>query len=183
MGEDLDLEVGARYNIALLLFFIPYFLFEVPSNWVIRRVGSRIWMSLLITCWGVSLLGMGFIRNWQSLAGLRVALGFFEAGLLPGAIFILGCWYVSDDIPCTLDYYYESKTKTCPMLTMIKRPYESASRISGFWMSSQLFAAFGPILAYCFSLISVGDGIYAQGWRWIVSTRSHCSFKADANDV
>lgn len=83
MGEDLDLEVGSRYNIALLLFFIPYFLFEVPSNWVIRRIGSRIWMSLLITCWGVSLLGMGFIRNWQSLAGYELRLDSLRLDFFP----------------------------------------------------------------------------------------------------
>ena len=36
---------------------------------------------------------MGFVRSWRSLAGLRTLLGLFEAGLLPGGIFILGCWY------------------------------------------------------------------------------------------
>lgn len=57
MDEDLALDVGARYNIALLVFFIPYFLFEVPSNWVIRRVGARYWLAMLITGWGTCVLG------------------------------------------------------------------------------------------------------------------------------
>jgi sugar phosphate permease len=71
---------GARYNIALLLFFVPYALFELPSNLVIRRIGARIWLSGLIIAWGVCVLGMGFVRHWVPLAILRILLGAFEAG-------------------------------------------------------------------------------------------------------
>lgn len=42
-----------------------------------------------------------------------------------------------------------------------------ATRVTGFWMTAQLASAFGPILAYALSLISVGDGIYTAGWRWM----------------
>ncbi|KAF2160172.1 hypothetical protein M409DRAFT_70679 [Zasmidium cellare ATCC 36951] len=140
MEEDLQLGVGARYSITLLVFFPSYWLFEIPSNWLVRRIGSRLWMSFLVIAWGLSVLGMGFVRNWNSLAACRAILGIFEAGLLPGGIFIVSSWY---------------------------RPYEMAKRISGFWMTSQLCSAFGPILAYGLSLIEVGDGMYARGWRWI----------------
>lgn len=52
MGKDLQLAVGDRYNIALLVFFAPYFVFELPSNYIIRRVGARWWLSFLIIAWG-----------------------------------------------------------------------------------------------------------------------------------
>ncbi|KAF7189455.1 MFS transporter prlL [Pseudocercospora fuligena] len=140
MGKDLKLVVGDRYNIALLVFFAPYFIFELPSNYIIRRIGARWWLSFLIVAWGASVLGMGFVQNWETLTGLRVLLGLFEAGLLPGAIFIIGCWY---------------------------RPYEMAKRVVGFFMLAGLFMAFGPIMAYGFTQIKVGDGMYAHGWRWL----------------
>lgn len=141
LGEDLGLAIGSRYSIALLVFFIPYALFELPSNMIIRRIGARFWMAFLITTWGACVLGMGFVHDWKILTVLRVLLGTFEAGLFPGAIFLIGCWY---------------------------RQYETAKRISIFYMAAMICSGFGPIFAYGLSLISVGDGMYAQGWRWIV---------------
>ncbi|KAM3422324.1 hypothetical protein BST61_g2683 [Cercospora zeina] len=139
MDEDLELT-GARYNVALLVFFIGYGLFELPSNYVIRRLGARFWLSFLITTWGACVLGMGFVDDWRILSVLRALLGVFEAGLFPGAIYIIGSWY---------------------------RTYETAKRISIFYMASLIAQGFGPIFAYALSLISVGNGKYTQGWRWI----------------
>ena len=138
MSTDLELT-GSRYNIALLVFFIGYGLFELPSNAVIRRLGARWWLSFLITTWGVCVLAMGFIDSWKLLSVLRALLGIFEAGLFPGAVFIIGSWY---------------------------RQYETARRISIFYMAALLASGFGPIFAYALSLISVGNGKYQQGWRW-----------------
>lgn len=139
-GEDLGLTQGARYNTALLVFFIGYGLFELPSNYVIRRIGARWWLSFLIVAWGCMVLGMGFIHTWQVLTILRAFLGVFEAGLFPGAVFIIGSWY---------------------------KQYETARRVSLFYMAALIASGFGPIIAYLLSLISVGDGMYARGWRWI----------------
>lgn len=104
MSEDLELTLGyvfstvaipfeviwhgltnasarrARYSIALLVFFIGYALFEIPSNMVIRRIGARVWLPFLIIVWGAAVLGMGFVHSWVSLTVLRVVLGIFEAG-------------------------------------------------------------------------------------------------------
>ncbi|KAF9892040.1 hypothetical protein FE257_002446 [Aspergillus nanangensis] len=140
MAEALELTIGARYNIALLLFFVPYALLELPSNVVIRRIGARIWMSFLIIAWGACILGMGFVHHWVPLAVLRVLLGAFEAGLFPGAVFIISSWY---------------------------RTYETARRVSIFYMASLFASGFSGIIAYGLSLIRVGDGIYREGWRWI----------------
>ncbi|KAF2107374.1 retrograde regulation protein 2 [Lophiotrema nucula] len=140
LAEDLGLAIGARYNIALLIFFVPYCLFELPSNMIIRRLGARYWLGFLITAWGVCVLGMGFVRSWQVLTVLRALLGMFEAGLFPGAVYIIGSWY---------------------------RQYETSKRVSIFYMASLLASGFGPIFAYALSLIRVGDGMYRRGWRWI----------------
>lgn len=140
LAKDLKLNIGARYSVALLVFFIGYCIFELPSNFIIRRLGARWWLSFLITAWGCCVLGMGFIHDWKSLTILRAFLGIFEAGLFPGAVYIIGSWY---------------------------RQYETARRISIFYMASLLSSGFGPIFAYALSLISVGSGMYSHGWRWI----------------
>jgi hypothetical protein len=57
MDAELGTNLGNRYSIALLVFFIPYFLFEVPSNIVLRKVGAARWLSFLSFGWGMSILG------------------------------------------------------------------------------------------------------------------------------
>lgn len=81
LADDLGLEIGARYSIALLIFFPGYAIFEIPSNMVIRRLGARWWLAILIIAWGCMVLGMGFISDWRHLTVLRAFLGCFEAGL------------------------------------------------------------------------------------------------------
>lgn len=119
LGPDLQLNVGDRYSIALLVFFIGYGIFELPSNMVIRRLGARLWLSFLIIVWGACVLGMGFVKSWVPLAVLRALLGVFEAGLFPGAIFIIGSWY---------------------------KQWETARRVSMFYMAALLASGFGPIV-------------------------------------
>lgn len=58
MAAELGLDVGSRYSIALLVFFITYFLFEIPSNIVLRKVGAANWLAFLCFAWGVVTLGI-----------------------------------------------------------------------------------------------------------------------------
>jgi len=89
LAKDIKLAVGSRYSVALLVFFIGYCIFELPSNYIIRRIGARYWLSFLITAWGCCVLGMGFIHDWKILTVLRALLGIFEAGLFPGCVYIV----------------------------------------------------------------------------------------------
>lgn len=66
-------------NVSVLVFYIGYVLFELPSNMVLQKVGPANWLSGLTLCWGIVTLCVGFVRSWQALAGLRVLLGIFEA--------------------------------------------------------------------------------------------------------
>ncbi|KIV90145.1 hypothetical protein PV10_07485 [Exophiala mesophila] len=140
MDQDLELRLGARYNIALLVFFIGYALFELPSNYILRIVGARVWIPILVLLWGICCLLMGFVTNWWSLVILRAFLGVFEAGLWPGTVYLIGAWY---------------------------KQYEAAKRITFCYMTGVFASGLSPIFAYALSLIRVGDGMYRQGWRWI----------------
>lgn len=94
MGEDLGLHIGSRYTIALVVFFPPYFFFELPSNIILRRVGSANWLSFIAFAWGTVMLGQGFVKSYAALAACRALLGLFEAGFFPGCVYLVTCWLV-----------------------------------------------------------------------------------------
>lgn len=77
------------------MFFIGYFLFQVPSNLVLEKVGVRRWISLLMVAWGVVSCLMIFIRGPVSFYGMRFLLGAAEAGFFPGVILYMKNWFPS----------------------------------------------------------------------------------------
>lgn len=80
MGQDLRLDIGERYTIVLVMFFPTYFFLELPSNIVLRKVGSANWLSFIAVSWGAVMIGQAFVKSWISLTICRVLLGAFEAG-------------------------------------------------------------------------------------------------------
>jgi hypothetical protein len=65
MNRELGFNVGDRYSIALLVFFVTYFIFEIPSNVVLRKVGAANWLSFLCFAWGLAVFGAGFAKKWE----------------------------------------------------------------------------------------------------------------------
>lgn len=81
VGMSLDLTLtGNKYNVILMLFFITYTLFEIPSNTIIRRVSVRYYLAALIVGWGTVAMCFGFTNNFAQMCVLRILLGTFEAG-------------------------------------------------------------------------------------------------------
>lgn len=74
------------------IFFLGYFVFEVPSNLVLARVGARIWIARIIFTWGIVSCGMAFVNSPSSFYVMRFLLGVAEAGFVPGILFYLGTW-------------------------------------------------------------------------------------------
>jgi ACS family tartrate transporter-like MFS transporter len=75
------------------IFFFGYFLFEVPSNVILTRVGARLWISRIMATWGVISAGTAFVHGPMSFYVLRFLLGLAEAGFAPGMIFYLSLWF------------------------------------------------------------------------------------------
>lgn len=88
MGTDLQLTVGARYNIINAVFFGPYVLFQLPSTVLLRKIGPKRFLSGATLAWGLATLACGFVREWRDLVALRVVLGACEAGFYPGGFFL-----------------------------------------------------------------------------------------------
>lgn len=98
MSRDLELSVGLRYSIITLVFFPTYIVFELPSTVLIRWIGPRIHLSAITLTWGAMMIGFGFVKDWKTLAGLRVLLGILEAGFFPGCMYLLRL--VSQGLSC-----------------------------------------------------------------------------------
>ena len=92
MNKDLGLSASA-FGFGAGIFFIAYFLFEVPSNLFLERVGARKWIARIMFTWGLISGGMAFVGGETSFYILRVLLGIAEAGFFPGIIFYLTLWF------------------------------------------------------------------------------------------
>jgi MFS transporter, ACS family, tartrate transporter len=92
MNKDLGLN-SQQYSIAAGIFFIGYFLFEVPSNLMLHKVGARIWIARILLSWGLVASLTGLVQSVHQLYGARVLLGFAEAGYYPGIVLYLTYWF------------------------------------------------------------------------------------------
>ncbi|MBC7841849.1 MAG: MFS transporter [Gemmatimonadaceae bacterium] len=92
MLADLGMSDTA-YGTGAGIFFIGYFLFEVPSNLILHRVGARVWIARIMVTWGVISILMMFVTGPLSFYLLRFLLGIAEAGFFPGIILYLTRWY------------------------------------------------------------------------------------------
>ena len=103
MNADLGLSQTA-YGFGAGIFFIAYFIFEVPSNLMLERFGARKWIARIMLSWGILSGAMAFIPAIARATGIgneyafyliRVLLGAAEAGFFPGIIFYLTLWFPS----------------------------------------------------------------------------------------
>ncbi|KAJ5168103.1 phthalate transporter [Penicillium canariense] len=138
MQKDLALNIESRYSLIVLIFFVPYVLFQLPSSIIVRKLGPRQFLAGITFLWGVVMLCFGFVHDWKVMMGLRIILGAFEAGLFPGAIYLLSLWY---------------------------RRYDVHKRYSSFYLISTVGASLSGVLAYGFMQMAGLGGLNA--WQWI----------------
>ena len=94
MKETLPWDV-AVYGLGAGIFFIGYFLFEVPSNMLLEKIGARKTLLRIMVCWGLIAAGMMFVQTPTQFYIARFLLGAFEAGFFPGMILYFTYWYPS----------------------------------------------------------------------------------------
>jgi MFS family permease len=146
MNQDLGLSQTA-FGFGAGIFFLAYFLFEVPSNLLLERFGARKWIARIMLSWGLLSGLMAFIPNIASATGMgsentfyliRVLLGAAEAGFFPGIIFYLTLWF----------------------------PAEYRARIVGYFMAAiPLSTVIGaPISGLLLTLHGAGG---LAGWQWL----------------
>ena len=92
MRGDLHMS-AADYGFAVGTFYWAYFLFEVPSNVIMEKVGARIWIARIMITWGIFATATAFVTGTTSFAIVRFLLGVGEAGFFPGLILYFTYWF------------------------------------------------------------------------------------------
>ena len=92
MNQDVGLSAAA-YGLGAGIFFIGYFLFEVPSNLILEKVGARRWIARIMVTWGLLSAAMAFVDRPMMFYIVRFLLGVAEAGFFPGMILYLTYWF------------------------------------------------------------------------------------------
>ncbi|KAK4454515.1 major facilitator superfamily domain-containing protein [Podospora aff. communis PSN243] len=134
---DLKLNTDA-YNATLTIFFVSYAVFEPLTNILLKKMRPSVFIPITMVLWGASMLGMGFVKNWDGLMAARWFLGLTEAGLFPGVNYYLSCWY---------------------------RRSEFGVRAAIFFSAAALSGSFGGLLAAAIETMNGIGGI--KGWAWI----------------
>ena len=92
MNKDLGISMTAFGTVAGI-FFLSYFIFEIPSNIILHRVGARIWIARIMITWGLVTILTAFVRGVTDLAICRFLLGAAEAGFYPGIVLYFTYWF------------------------------------------------------------------------------------------
>ncbi|KAH9816828.1 major facilitator superfamily domain-containing protein [Melampsora americana] len=142
MDQSLGL-VGLQYNIGLAVFYVSYIASELPSNYLLKRVGAKLWLPFLVASWGIITILMAFMKNYSSFLACRFFLGLFEGGLLPVSLSVM---YLS---------------------TMYKRN-ELQLRVGVFFSFASLSGAFGGLLAYGIERMEGDGGLKGLPWIFIM---------------
>ncbi|MGN6807801.1 MAG: MFS transporter [Trinickia sp.] len=138
MATDLHLS-DAVYGLGAGIFFLGYFIFEVPSNLILHRVGARVWIARIMITWGlVSVLTM-FVTTSAMFYVMRFLLGLAEAGFFPGIILYLTYWY----------------------------PANRRGRMTTWFMTAVALSGVvgGPISGYILKAFHGANGWH--GWQWL----------------
>jgi MFS transporter, ACS family, tartrate transporter len=137
MNKDLGLD-AATYGMAAGAFFWGYFLFEVPSNLILEKVGARIWIARIMISWGLLSGATAFCTGPWSFLTMRFLLGLAEAGLFPGMILFFTYWFPD---------------------------WHRGRIMAGFTVALPLAVAAGAPLST--SLLELNGVLGIAGWKWM----------------
>ncbi len=121
MNKELALTSEA-FGFASGIFFIGYFLFEVPSNVMMNKFGPRVWIARILLTWGAVSVLTAFVQNSTQLYILRFLLGVAEAGFFPGIIIYLTYWFRKKEQATTIAMF----TAAIPVSYLIGAPLSTA---------------------------------------------------------
>jgi len=138
MQSDLPLS-DSIYGLGAGIFFVGYFIFEVPSNIILHKVGAGRWIARIMVSWAVISAATMFVNSVASFYVARFLLGVAEAGFFPGIILYLTYWF----------------------------PAERRGRATSLFMTAIAFAGIigGPISGWI--LHSMGGVNDWKGWQWL----------------
>ena len=127
------------YGLGASLFFVGYFLFEVPSNILLHKIGARVWIARIMVTRGITSACMMFVQSEFWFYTLRFLIGVMEAGFVPGVLYFFTQWY----------------------------PGNRRARVNAYFKSSICLCGIvgGPLAGF---ILGHFDGLYGMaGWKWL----------------
>ncbi|MFO1114373.1 MAG: MFS transporter [Beijerinckiaceae bacterium] len=121
MNKDLGFTASV-FGFGAGIFFWGYFLFEVPSNIILDKVGARLWIARVMITWGIVSAAMAFVQGQTSFYILRFLLGAAEAGFFPGIILYLSYWFPARQRAAATSLFMAA----APLSTVLGSPLSSA---------------------------------------------------------
>jgi ACS family tartrate transporter-like MFS transporter len=92
MNKELAIT-SQQFGLIFGIFFFGYFLFEIPSNLMLHKIGARVWIARILISWGIVAMLTGFVHTVHQLYIVRFLLGLAEAGYFPGIALYLTYWF------------------------------------------------------------------------------------------
>jgi ACS family tartrate transporter-like MFS transporter len=137
MNKDIGLT-SQMFGLGAGIFFLGYFVFEVPSTIILHKLGARFWIGRVMITWGFVSVSMAFIQGPISFYVLRFLLGLAEAGFFPGIILYLSYWF----------------------------PAHHRSEVTAMFMAAAPVAGFigSPISG---ALMQLNGLLGLRGWQWL----------------
>jgi D-galactonate transporter len=155
------------YGLGAGVFFIGYFLFEVPSNVILHRVGARVWIARIMITWALISGAFMFVSSPVTFYVMRFLLGIAEAGFFPGIILYLTYWYPAERrsrIVCTF-------MAAIPLSGVIGGPLsgwimETFAGVNGWtgWQWMFILEAVPAVIMGIAVLLYLDDGIRSAKW-------------------
>ncbi|WP_011298766.1 MFS transporter [Cupriavidus necator] len=155
------------YGLGAGIFFIGYFLFEVPSNVILHKVGARIWIARIMITWGVISAAMMFVTTPTMFYVLRFLLGIAEAGFFPGIILYLTYWYPANRRGRTTTFFMTAIALSGviggPLSGWVMQSFDGHNGWSG-WQWMFLLEGIPSILVGLWVLAYLDDRIVHAKW-------------------
>ena len=129
MNKDLGISQTA-FGLGAGIFFVTYFIFEVPSNLLLEKFGARRWIARIMFTWGILSGCMALVQGEKSFYAVRLLLGAAEAGFFPGIIFFLTLWFPAQYRARIIGYFMAA----IPLSSVLGSPVSGLLlRLDGFF--------------------------------------------------
>jgi MFS family permease len=158
---------NAVYGFGAGLLFVGYFVFEVPSNIILHRIGARRWIARIMLTWGIISALTAFVTTPMQFYLARFALGVAEAGFVPGVIYYLSQWYPSARRGRAWGIFYIALASSGliggPVSGLILGGFQGLGGLSG-WQWLVLIEAAPSLVVGFYIVLAVKDGIDDADW-------------------
>ncbi|PSN62411.1 MFS general substrate transporter [Corynespora cassiicola Philippines] len=151
MGVDLNL-VGVRFNWVTSIFYIIYMFVEIPSNILLKLIGPKWYLPLLVVGFGFVSLCTAFVQNFAGLLVARAFLGVFEGGVMPGLAFFITCFYKRQELLLRVGIYVSAASMAGAfgglLATALSRipPWGASSMVIHTWRNIFFFEGLVTVL-------------------------------------